>query len=113
VPLPLTRVDDIEYKTNVYYDLIKDEDYFHLGMCHWDLKYVGVILKSKGVAFYVAIDSDHIANQGSLTTYHPKVSYFDVSRDDYAGNKVLLNSEIEQYPSQVFSTTLTAKENFE
>jgi hypothetical protein len=37
VPITYTRVADNTYRGTVYTDLLIDEDYFGLGVCHWSL----------------------------------------------------------------------------
>lgn len=51
VPITLTRVADNVYKGVVYADLFQDEDYYGLGVCHWEVVAAGAELQVRSLIF--------------------------------------------------------------
>ncbi|WP_426702122.1 hypothetical protein ACPPVV_03660 [Rhodanobacter sp. Col0626] len=113
IPLALTRVSDDEYRGTVYSDLLQDEDYYGLGVCHWSMVAVVTELKKGAVRFSPDLSSDELARQGSKTTYFWKGDYLDAGTErSEIGNtqRSYFKQEIQR---ELFTVTLTSKEAFQ
>lgn len=71
-PIALTRTGDGEYKGTLYLDLLQDEDYYGLGVCHWSMVAAIMRLKSQEVTFSPYLLQKQIVSQESVTLYFPK-----------------------------------------
>lgn len=110
--LLVTQVSDHEYVVTTYLDLMKDEDYYDLGVCHWAMNQVIFRLKAGGAEFIASILRDEIISQQPTTIYLLKEAYLHRAEHS-SGNSMLLNDMVRQHPDRFFPVTLTAREQFE
>ena len=121
------RVGDSQtYKGTVYLDRVQDSDYYGLGVCRWKMVGFSAVIKAGEVTFNPFISGEQIAKLQSKTEYFAKKIYkakIEAPRQpapeglrmtpglDVGG--VALSEWITQQPERFFSTTLTAKEDFQ
>ncbi|MDL9998462.1 hypothetical protein QTI24_07620 [Variovorax sp. J22P240] len=113
IPLVFTPIADGVYTGTVYLDLLQDEDYFGLGVCHWKFGTAGASLKAKEVGFTPGISSASIATGRSETTYFSREHYVDTTAKGMSFGGVPLSAWITKQPDRFFSATLIAKEQLE
>jgi len=118
VPIALTRVSDKVYKSELYVDLLTDEDYFGQGLCRWSMPFADFDLQVGNLAFAHSIALEDVLAGKSVTRYfnnisyvsedakspksdHPRISIGNANRADFKD------------PKNTFSMTLTAKEKFQ
>ena len=111
--LTLSQMSDREYIGSTYLDLLQDEDYYGLGVCHWAMDRVIFRMKAGSSEFVASILRDEIISQQPQTVYLSKRAYMDRSIESGIGNSTLLNDAVRQHPEQFFPATITAKENFQ
>lgn len=109
IPFTFEQVDPTTYRGVVYLDMIQDEDYYGLGVCRWELMIVNVQLGAAGAIFNQGFQGAKIAAQQSGASYFLKRAYNDKSGD--SGMPALDNTTRRR--DEFFSTTLTAKEDFQ
>ena len=109
LPMTLTKVKDGVYQGTVYADQFMDEDYYGLGVCHWELVAVGVKLTAGNQDFSPAIYVEEIKAGQSIHRYFSSRAY----REYKGGHLVDIgNAHREDFKTQAadtFSTTLTAE----
>jgi hypothetical protein len=108
VPLTLRAAGGNVYKGEIFVDLLVDEDYFGLGVCHWALVGASADLFAKQVDFSPAIYKDELITGKAVTRYFANGSYadadmqrIDIGEDAPTGYKD---------PAHTFSITLKAEE---
>ncbi len=111
-PIVFTRVSDYVYTGIVHLDLMQDEDYYGLAVCHWAMTAAIVELKAKGATFSTSASLDDVVAQKPSTKYLWKQAYLDPASGDSSGNSVPLIDAVKQHPERYFSATLIAKEDF-
>ena len=116
-PISFIRVSDNLYKGVIYTDLMHDEDYYDLGVCHWSVTAVSADLKVGGTALSPAIFHDDIVAQKSVTTYFVNSDYFDSASANGEERVVSGNLDRAFYlpaaRTDLFSITLAAREDFQ
>lgn len=111
VPLVLRRVTDQLYTSTFYVDLLQDEDYYGLGVCHWAVVAAQVDLQRGSIDFSPDLFKDDIFSQKSISRYFSNHSYHDPqSQGVDSGNAHKLDFGSEA--NETFSVTLSAKEDF-
>jgi len=70
--LKMDRVGEKTWRGYFYRDVLQDEDYFGLGVCHWDAINVGVVFEMHKVTFGA---SAILGNEGMQTDYFRKSPY--------------------------------------
>lgn len=98
------------YRGVLYLDLLQDDNYFGLGVCHWKMTDAFMGLKANGVTFGPNISYDDIVSNKSSTWYFLKEYYSGVSLKDYNDGGTLLSDYVAKNRDKFFSITLTAKE---
>jgi hypothetical protein len=108
----MTRVDDHTWKGYFYRDALLDEDYFKLGVCHWDVTSVGIAAIAKGVRFNWGDMLDSLLREGQKTSYFfKKVAYGDPTLVPYgAATLTAEDAEVQQQPDAYFVATISVKE---
>jgi len=101
------------FKGVVYLDLIKDEDYYGLGVCRWKMTGFTAVMKAAEVAFNPYISGDQIAKSQSKTEFFAKSAYGDKSLPNQHIGGSPKDDAVNRYRSEFFSTTLTAEEKFQ
>ncbi|MHB1057825.1 MAG: hypothetical protein ACYC0F_08085 [Rhodanobacter sp.] len=117
VPISFTRVSDKLYKGVIYTDLMQDEDYYNMGVCHWSVVAVSADLKIKAATLSPAIFHDDIVAQKSVNTYFVNNDYFDTNTAN-GKERVVSGSPNRAYylpasRTDLFSIALAAKEDFQ
>jgi len=109
--VPMTQVDDHTWKGYFYRDALLDEDYFNLGVCHWDVTSVGVSAKGKGVTFGWGGMLVELLRESQETYYFKNSVYGDTSFAPYgAPTLVADDDEVVQHPDAHFQVTISVKE---
>jgi hypothetical protein len=107
----LVRVDDKTWKGYFYRDQLEDEDYFGLGVCHWDATTVGPIFLARDETFNAGAWLDDALHKGPQTSYFKKSSYGDRSFAGMAAPEYsALRPEFAQDPGAFFPIVVTIKE---
>lgn len=110
LPIDFERVSDNVYKGVVYTDLLLDEDYYGLGVCHWTMVSAIAHLQSDESAFSPDISLDELAAHKSKTLYFFKGNYAHNRVKDSVFAGVPLSDHISQHRDDFFSVTFTSKE---
>ncbi|TPG11783.1 hypothetical protein EAH75_10875 [Rhodanobacter glycinis] len=117
IPISFTRVSDNLYKGVIYTDLMQDDDYYGLGVCHWSVVAASADLKIKTTALSPAIFHDDIVAQKSVATYFVNSDYLDNSSANGEERVVSGNPNRAFYlpasRTDLFSIALAAKEDFQ
>jgi len=119
VPLELSHVSDNVYKGTLYVDLLQDEDYYGLGVCHWAVVAATASLKVKKADFSPDLFAESVLKQASETRYFSKKQFEAVGRGELAPPVVsgVLPAEYRnlkpEWQQDMFSVTLSAKEDFQ
>ncbi|HEY0198832.1 MAG TPA: hypothetical protein VGC19_09860 [Rhodanobacter sp.] len=117
IPIAFTRVSDNLYKAVIYTDLMQDEDYYGMGVCHWSVVATSADLKIKTTALSPAIFHDDIVAQKSVATYFVDSDYLD--SDGAHGEERVVSGNLNRdfyLPASrpdVFSVVLSANEDFQ
>ncbi|CTP89502.1 hypothetical protein XTPLMG728_2251 [Xanthomonas translucens pv. poae] len=112
--VPMVRVDDHTWKGYFYRDAMLDEDYFKLGVCHWDVTSVGVGAIAQGVRFSWGAGGgafEELLRDIPEISYFKKSAYGDRSLAPYgAPDYSPLRPEYKQNPHDFFPVTIAVKE---
>ncbi|WP_157935118.1 hypothetical protein [Xanthomonas prunicola] len=109
--VPMVRVDDHTWKGYFYRDALLDEDYFKLGVCHWDVTSVGVSAMAQGVRFGWGGLLNELLRDSPETSYFKKNVYGDRSFSrDGAPNYSPLRPEYKSSPDDFFPVTIAIRE---
>ena len=118
VPLDLTKVSDKVYTAQFYVDLLQDEDYYGMGVCHWEVVAATAVLQVKKVGFSPDLAKNEILEQKPATRYFSAHQYADAKQDKLAPpvSSGMLPSEYKglkpEWQNDMFSVTLAAREDF-
>jgi hypothetical protein len=111
VDIEMTRVDDHTWRGYFYRDALQDEDYYNLGVCHWDVTSVSVSTMAQGVRFAWSGPFNDLLHDSPETSYFKKSVYGDRSFARYgAPDYSPLRPEYKQNPSEFFPVTIAVKE---
>ena len=107
----MTRVDEKTWKGYFYRDYMQDEDYYGLGICHWEPSSVSAVFVAHGVAFGPGAVFADFQRNSSQTEYFKKSAYGNPAlvRDgalDYSN----INPEYIKSPDTFFPIMVTVKE---
>ncbi|WP_430523493.1 hypothetical protein, partial [Xanthomonas albilineans] len=110
--VPMTQVDDHTWKGYFYRDALLDEDYFKLGVCHWDATGISVNALAGGVRFNWGrtLNSLLHADQKKQTFYFKKSAYGDRSLHYPPLALSGEDDEALQNPDAHFQVTITVRE---
>lgn len=106
----MTRVDEKTWKGYFYRDALQDEDYFGMGVCHWDATGVGADFAVRGEKFNSSfLVKDFL--EGPQISYFKKSDYGEQALVRYgAPNYSPLRPEYTQNPTAFFPVTISIKE---
>jgi len=115
--IALTHVSDHVYTGTIYADLMQDENYYGMGVCHWTAVAAAVAFKIHNVSFSPAISLDEIVAQKSVTRFFSNRSYLAAGKgeadmgpvDTGEPRAAAYKPELQ---AQLFSITLSAREAF-
>lgn len=117
IPIAFTRVSDNLYQGTIYADLMQDEDYYGLGVCHWSVVAASADMKIGNTALSPAIFHDDIVAQKSVATYFVNGDYLDSKSADGEERVVSGNPDRAFYMpasrTDLFSIALAAREDFQ
>lgn len=119
VPLELARVSDHVYTGHLYVDLLQDEDYYGMGVCHWEVVAATAVLQVGKVAFSPDLLKNEILEQKSATRYFNVHQYADARQGKVAPpvSSGMLPSEYKalkpEWQHDMFSVALAAREYFQ
>lgn len=111
IDFDMTRVDENTWKGYFYRDSIQDEDYYGLGVCHWDTSSAAAVFVAHGVTFTSSDVLDVFLHKGPQTNYFRKSFYEDHSStvDNVPGFSAI-NPQVVQHPDAFFPITVIVKE---
>ena len=111
IPIHMTKVGDNAYRGEIFTDQLVDEDYYGKGVCHWKLTAFSGYLRVKKSMITTGIEGEEVAAQKPAERYfsnqnftNPKLTGVDIGDSNRSAFKD---------PSDTFSVTFTAKENFQ
>jgi len=110
VPLVLTRVSDNVYRGELYADLFQDEDYYGMGVCHWELVAAGAELKIRNLDFSPSIFLSDIKSGKPVSRYFSNRAYREYKGDTLIDIGNEHREDFRQEAGDTFSTTLTTEE---
>ena len=107
----MDRVDEKTWRGYFYRDAMLDEDYYQLGVCHWDPTSVSAGFTAKGVSFSSGSVFEDFLKNSSQTEYFRKSSYGDqklvgIGTVDFSA----INPDYIKNPDAFFPITVTVKE---
>lgn len=111
IEIPMTAVDDHTWKGYFYRDALLDEDYFNLGVCHWNVTSISANAVSKDIRFGWGGMLDELLRHSPEISYFKKSVYGDKSMSGYPA--LTLNhtdTEVFQTPDAYFQVTIAVKE---
>ncbi|WP_230598661.1 hypothetical protein [Xanthomonas albilineans] len=109
--VPMTQVDDHTWKGYFYRDALLDEDYFKLGVCHWDTTGVSISAMAKGVRFNWGYTLNTLLRDGVKTRYFKRSIYGDISFVPYGALDLSpADPNVLQHVDAYFPVTITVKE---
>jgi len=111
-PITFAKVGEHTYTGTVYTDLMQDDDYYGMGVCHWHMTFAVSLLKSKnnGVSFSPDLSLDEISAQQSKDFYFSKAAYLDTKSPSYPDSGQSLTDTVKKYRSDFFRISISAKE---
>ena len=113
IPVAFTRVNDHKYLAVVYTDLMQDEDYFGMGVCHWSMVATTANLKVKTVTLSAAVWLDDVVSQKAATEYFVKDDYSSMDGTRFVLGDSDPHHQLQDFRTDIFSVTFTAKEDFQ
>ncbi|WP_196297472.1 hypothetical protein [Xanthomonas albilineans] len=109
--VPMTQVDDHTWKGYFYRDALLDEDYFKLGVCHWDATSISANAVSQSIRFGWGGMLDELLSGSAETRYFKKSAYGDMSLvSSGAPDLDPADDEVIKHPDAYFSVTIAVKE---
>jgi hypothetical protein len=103
----MTRVDGKTWKGYFYRDLLEDEDYFGLGICHWDVTQASPSFTAHGEDF---VPGTGLENTKPYTEYFKKGDFTNRSQTSGGYGTTPDDPEVIQHPDAFFPITVTVKE---
>lgn len=100
--LDLHRVGDNIYQGHLYTDLLQDEDYFDMGVCHWDVVATVADLHVNRVDFSPNVLKNDILDQQSKTKFFTRQDYVDAR----AGKDNMFLSDPGESSSSAYKSAL-------
>ncbi len=120
VPIVFDRLTPNTYRGEIYKDVLKNADYYGLGMCHWRINLVRVAYEGEGVLFGSRVAGGDASDPfGEIAPSQSSINYY--LKKDY-GNASLRNEsapafsadDIASRPEKdYFSITMESKADFQ
>jgi hypothetical protein len=107
IDFEMTRTGDNTWKGYFYRDALQDEDYFGLGVCHWDVTQASPVFSMHGENF---VPGSGLGNTNPYTEYFKKSDFLDPSQKDGGYGTTSNDPEITKRPEAFFPITATVKE---
>lgn len=108
--IEMTRVGEKTWKGYFYRDAMQDEDYFGLGMCHWDVASVSANFTLDSLTFGSGDVFDVLLKNGSQTEYFKKSAFLARSFKHGGDGTTPNDPEVIQHPDAFFPITVAIKE---
>lgn len=112
VPLVLKKEGDNVYKGELFVDLLQDEDYYGMGVCHWAVVAASANLFVKDVDFNAPIFEKDILKSASVTRYYSNRSYATTQVKRLDGGETD-RAQYKEEATATFSITMAAKEHIQ
>lgn len=109
--IELKNVSKDTYIGEVYFDLLKGEDYFGLGTCYWTPNALTITMEANGNTFYAGISASSMQSGNPESTYFNAETYESSNEPREIGG-ASLNENIKKHIDKFFSVTMTGKEIF-
>lgn len=106
----MTRVNETTWKGNFYRDFLVDEDYYGLGVCHWDATSAGGVFVVHGGTFGSSDMLDVLIRQGPQTEFFKKSDFLEVARAHGGYGTTSTDPLVSESPDAFFPITVTVKE---
>lgn len=110
VPVELRRIGDDTYQGYVYVDLLRDEDYFQMGTCHWHLIGADVSFQVNKLYFSPSLFHDDIVAQRPMVRFFSKRSYA-LSSTQRVDTGNARREDFEEDSDSTFSIEIAARES--
>lgn len=111
VDIEMDRVDDHTWRGYFYRDALRDEDYFDLGVCHWDVTSVSANTIAQGVRFGWGGLFEELLRDSPETSYFKKSVYGDRSFAPYGAPDLTgEDPDVREHPDAYFRATIAVKE---
>lgn len=108
----MTKVGPNTWKGYFYRDALQDENYFGLGICHWDATQASPVFAVHGETFTAGALLQKALQTGSQTSYFKKNVYLDSAfRGDGALEFSPASPEYIKNPDAFFPVTVIVKED--
>lgn len=106
--IEMTKVDEKTWKGYFYRDMIQDEDYYGLGLCHWDATSVTANFVAHEIRFNSGSMLEEFLRKGPQTEYFKRSSYGDRAFVRYgAQDYAAADNDVIQHPHTFFQITVT------
>ena len=110
IDFKMTRVDEKTWKGYFYRDSMLDEDYYGLGVCHWDANGITPVFIVHGRNFGAATNFSE-SLKSPQADYFKKIDFLDRAPTPYgAPDFSAINPEYQKNPSAFFPITVSIKE---
>lgn len=111
VNIEMTRVDENTWKGYFYRDYMQDEDYYGLGVCHWDATSVGSGFIAHGETFGSGDILKVLLDKGPQKEYFKISEFMDHTLSgDGAWSTSANDPEVARNPALFFPITVAVKE---
>jgi hypothetical protein len=108
VDLKLKKIGENSYETDMYVDLLHDENYYSMGVCHWSLAAITVTAKRRGMAFITPLSGRNFRSSGTEKRYFSFSSYLESAEP--VRNMGNTNRDAYSDPSKTFSIKVVTRE---
>lgn len=109
--LEMTRVDKKTWKGYFYRDYLLDEDYYDLGVCHWDATSAGGVFVVRGGTFGSSDTLEVLLRKGAQTEFFRKSDFLDATRTTGGYGTTPTDPAVKESPDAYFPITVTVKES--
>ncbi|MGB3268479.1 MAG: hypothetical protein WBA65_00835 [Rhodanobacter sp.] len=108
--IEMTRVDGKTWKGYFYRDFLRDDDYYGLGMCHWDPTSVGGVFVVHGGTFGAGDTLTVLMSKGPQTMYFRKADFLARASKDGGYGTTPEDPEVINHAEAYFPITVAVKE---
>ena len=106
----MTRVDEKTWRGYFYRDMLQNEDYFGLGLCHWDATGLGSKFTVHGANFTPSEGLKEALKARQYTEYFKKSDFLNHSLTDVGYGTTTTDPEVAKHPDAFFPIMVTVKE---
>jgi hypothetical protein len=109
MPLSLVRLDERTYRGSFFADLLQDEDYYGMGICHWEFIATSAALKVNSTTFRPTLFMGPTDPDKSSATYFAKVEYEDTTPGEHNSTGTVKTPYVTEHPDKFFSVSIDAQ----